>query len=90
MGLKVFTNSMVRKPVLCNEDRSDMEDYPVYFDHAGGYGSGKRRFMLYLSPSVPAPQNCCLYKMATSTLRVVFVFFFGISLCQSLFLVISF
>ncbi|NXX77295.1 OVOS protein, partial [Urocolius indicus] len=28
MGLKVFTNSMLRKPVLCNEDKSDMEDYP--------------------------------------------------------------
>ncbi|XP_009573492.1 PREDICTED: ovostatin-like [Fulmarus glacialis] len=33
MGLKVFTNSVLRKPVLCNEDKSDIEDYPVYFDH---------------------------------------------------------
>ncbi|NXW83855.1 OVOS protein, partial [Alopecoenas beccarii] len=33
MGLKVFTNSVLRKPVLCNEDRSEIEDYPVYFDH---------------------------------------------------------
>lgn len=52
MGLKVFTNSVLRKPVLCNEDRSDMEDYPVYFDHGvahvSGYGIGKRMFILYL------------------------------------------
>ncbi|NXD73285.1 OVOS protein, partial [Eolophus roseicapillus] len=48
MGLKVFTNSVLRKPVLCNEDKSDMEDFPVYFDHVGGYASGKRRFILYL------------------------------------------
>ncbi|NWX05013.1 OVOS protein, partial [Caloenas nicobarica] len=33
MGLKVFTNSVLRKPVLCNEDRSEIEDYPAYFDH---------------------------------------------------------
>ncbi|KAK2537742.1 ovostatin [Columba guinea] len=33
MGLKVFTNSVLRKPVLCNEDRSEIEDHPVYFDH---------------------------------------------------------
>uniref|UniRef100_A0A8C6JTV4 Uncharacterized protein n=1 Tax=Melopsittacus undulatus TaxID=13146 RepID=A0A8C6JTV4_MELUD len=39
MGLKVFTNSVLRKPVLCNEDKSDTEDYPVYFDHTSGYGS---------------------------------------------------
>ncbi|NXG09944.1 OVOS protein, partial [Sakesphorus luctuosus] len=28
MGLKVFTNSVLRKPVLCNEEESDVEDYP--------------------------------------------------------------
>ncbi|KAJ7418213.1 ovostatin [Willisornis vidua] len=28
MGLKVFTNSMLRKPVLCNEEESDVEDHP--------------------------------------------------------------
>ncbi|KFW02616.1 Ovostatin, partial [Fulmarus glacialis] len=53
MGLKVFTNSVLRKPVLCNEDKSDIEDYPVYFDHdvahvIGGSVTGKRRFILYL------------------------------------------
>ncbi|NXH97501.1 OVOS protein, partial [Pachycephala philippinensis] len=30
MGLKVFTNSVLRKPVLCNEDRSDTEHYPSH------------------------------------------------------------
>ncbi|NXF53487.1 OVOS protein, partial [Oceanites oceanicus] len=47
MGLKVFTNSVLRKPVLCNEDKSDMEDYPVYFDHGvahvSGYGPDESR-----------------------------------------------
>ncbi|KFZ67431.1 Ovostatin, partial [Podiceps cristatus] len=56
MGLKVFTNSVLRKPVLCNELRSDMEDYPVSFDHGmahvGGYGEGKTRFILYLQSHV--------------------------------------
>ncbi|NXI47854.1 OVOS protein, partial [Galbula dea] len=33
MGLKVFTNAVLRKPVLCNEGKSDMEDYPGYFNH---------------------------------------------------------
>ncbi|NXF96427.1 OVOS protein, partial [Eubucco bourcierii] len=36
MGLKVFTNSMLRKPVLCNENKSDMEDYPTYLHHGFG------------------------------------------------------
>ncbi|NXJ98384.1 OVOS protein, partial [Corythaixoides concolor] len=45
MGLKVFTNSVLRKPVLCNEDRSDTEDYPVYFDHGGGYGADESRII---------------------------------------------
>ncbi|NXI78251.1 OVOS protein, partial [Rhipidura dahli] len=31
MGLKVFTNSVIRKPVLCNEERSDTEDYPSHY-----------------------------------------------------------
>ncbi|NWX36500.1 OVOS protein, partial [Notiomystis cincta] len=31
MGLKVFTNSALRKPVLCNEDRSDTENYPSHY-----------------------------------------------------------
>ncbi|KAF1651516.1 Ovostatin, partial [Aptenodytes patagonicus] len=45
MGLKVFTNSVLRKPVLCNEDKSDMEDYP-YFDygyHVSSYGPDEPR-----------------------------------------------
>ncbi|KAF1495766.1 Ovostatin, partial [Pygoscelis antarcticus] len=46
MGLKVFTNSVLRKPVLCNEDRSDMEDYS-YFDYGvtpvSGYGLDESR-----------------------------------------------
>ncbi|NXG75108.1 OVOS protein, partial [Baryphthengus martii] len=49
MGLKVFTNSVLRKPVLCNEGKSDMEDHPVYFDHelahGGGYGSDESRIL---------------------------------------------
>ncbi|KAM7130913.1 ovostatin-like [Ciconia maguari] len=40
MGLKVFTNSVLRKPVLCNEDKSDMEDYPAIFDHGVAHVSG--------------------------------------------------
>ncbi|NWI86203.1 OVOS protein, partial [Pitta sordida] len=32
MGLKVFTNSALRKPVLCNEEESDEEDYPHHYD----------------------------------------------------------
>ncbi|NXH78696.1 OVOS protein, partial [Hydrobates tethys] len=40
MGLKVFTNSVLRKPVLCNEDKRDMEDYPVYFDDGVAHASG--------------------------------------------------
>ncbi|NWU72201.1 OVOS protein, partial [Pterocles burchelli] len=47
MGLKVFTNSVLRKPVLCNEDKSDMEEYSVYFDHGvahvGGYNTAKTK-----------------------------------------------
>ncbi|NXC13934.1 OVOS protein, partial [Corythaeola cristata] len=45
MGLKVFTNSVLRKPVLCNEDKSDTEDYPAYFDHGVGYGADESRIM---------------------------------------------
>ncbi|NXD41952.1 OVOS protein, partial [Copsychus sechellarum] len=31
MGLKVLTNSVLRKPVLCNEERSDMENPPSHY-----------------------------------------------------------
>ncbi|NXP17757.1 OVOS protein, partial [Scytalopus superciliaris] len=31
MGLKVFTNSVLRKPVLCSEKQSDVEDYPHHY-----------------------------------------------------------
>ncbi|OWK54561.1 Ovostatin [Lonchura striata] len=30
MGLKVFTNSVLRKPVLCNEERSDTENFLLH------------------------------------------------------------
>ncbi|XP_074966871.1 ovostatin-like [Phalacrocorax aristotelis] len=49
MGLKVFTNSVLRKPVLCNEDKSDMEDYPVYLEHGftpvNVYGTDESRIL---------------------------------------------
>ncbi|XP_009876792.1 PREDICTED: ovostatin-like [Apaloderma vittatum] len=49
MGLKVFTNSMLRKPVLCNEVKADMEDHPIYSNHgiahAGGYGAEESRII---------------------------------------------
>ncbi|NXF32867.1 OVOS protein, partial [Nyctibius bracteatus] len=49
MGLKVFTNSLLRKPVLCNEEKSDMENYPAYFDHGvaqvSGYGKEESRII---------------------------------------------
>ncbi|NWX55663.1 OVOS protein, partial [Promerops cafer] len=48
MGLKVFTNSVLRKPVLCNEERSDTENYPAQYYDADLKASGKRRFILYL------------------------------------------
>ncbi|KFP70300.1 Ovostatin, partial [Acanthisitta chloris] len=55
MGMKVFTNSVLRKPVLCNEDESDMEDYP-YSHHSGSHfkvqTSGKRKFILYLQSHI--------------------------------------
>ncbi|NWV93529.1 OVOS protein, partial [Machaerirhynchus nigripectus] len=41
MGLKVFTNSVLRKPVLCNEDRSDTEDYPSHYYNANLKASGE-------------------------------------------------
>ncbi|KFP08055.1 Ovostatin, partial [Calypte anna] len=48
MGLKVFTNSVLRKPILCNEDRSDTEDYPSYFAgglaQSSGYSSVRKFF----------------------------------------------
>ncbi|NXT66031.1 OVOS protein, partial [Chaetops frenatus] len=46
MGLKVFTNSVLRKPVLCNEDRSDTENYPAQYSDANFKASGKRIFIL--------------------------------------------
>ncbi|NWX48160.1 OVOS protein, partial [Steatornis caripensis] len=49
MGLKVFTNSVLRKPVLCNEDKSDTEDDPAYFEHGvahvSGYGTDEARIL---------------------------------------------
>ncbi|NXR66779.1 OVOS protein, partial [Rhadina sibilatrix] len=58
MGLKVFTNSELRKPVLCNEERSDTENYPSHYYDAnlktsaesgtlggrGGYSSVRKYF----------------------------------------------
>ncbi|NXJ71585.1 OVOS protein, partial [Rostratula benghalensis] len=39
MGLKVFTNSVLQKPVLCNEDRSHTEEYFSYFEHDVAHSS---------------------------------------------------
>lgn len=39
MGLKVFTNSTLRKPVLCNEDKLDWEENRIYFEHGASGGS---------------------------------------------------
>ncbi|NXU11553.1 OVOS protein, partial [Pardalotus punctatus] len=41
MGLKVFTNSVLRKPVLCNEDRSDVEVHPSHYYDANLKVSGE-------------------------------------------------
>ncbi|NXM78015.1 OVOS protein, partial [Serilophus lunatus] len=42
MGLKVFTNSALRKPVLCNEEASDMEVYPHHYgSHMDAKASGE-------------------------------------------------
>ncbi|NWT52558.1 OVOS protein, partial [Erythrocercus mccallii] len=41
MGLKVFTNSVLRKPVLCNEERSEMENYPSHYYGANLKGSAE-------------------------------------------------
>ncbi|NXM21006.1 OVOS protein, partial [Ploceus nigricollis] len=41
MGLKVFTNSVLRKPVLCNEERSDMENHPPQYYDANLKASGE-------------------------------------------------
>ncbi|NXC97959.1 OVOS protein, partial [Certhia familiaris] len=49
MGLKVFTNSVLRKPVLCNEEISDTENYPSHYYDANLKASGKRRFILGFS-----------------------------------------
>ncbi|CAN8195481.1 unnamed protein product [Coccothraustes coccothraustes] len=41
MGLKVFTNSVLRKPVLCNEERSETENYPAHYYDANLKASGE-------------------------------------------------
>ncbi|XP_068037839.1 ovostatin-like [Anomalospiza imberbis] len=41
MGLKVFTNSVLRKPVLCNEERSDTENYPSHYYDANLKATGE-------------------------------------------------
>ncbi|XP_009560763.2 ovostatin [Cuculus canorus] len=49
MGLKVFTNSVLRKPVLCNEDKSQVDHYPAYFGHGvtpvNSYGTEEGRII---------------------------------------------
>ncbi|NXO10407.1 OVOS protein, partial [Oriolus oriolus] len=45
MGLKVFTNSVLRKPVLCNEHRSDTEDYPSHYYSADLKASDESRII---------------------------------------------
>ncbi|NXW72503.1 OVOS protein, partial [Hirundo rustica] len=42
MGLKVFTNSVLRKPVLCNEERSETENYPSQYYGANLKAAGKK------------------------------------------------
>ncbi|NXL86370.1 OVOS protein, partial [Alectura lathami] len=47
MGLKVFTNSMLRKPVLCNEDRSERENDRIYLEYGvsgGAFAKDDSRF----------------------------------------------
>ncbi|XP_053792555.1 ovostatin-like [Vidua chalybeata] len=41
MGLKVFTNSVLRKPILCNEERSDTENYPSHYYDANLKAAGE-------------------------------------------------
>ncbi|NXK68024.1 OVOS protein, partial [Sylvietta virens] len=43
MGLKVFTNSVLRKPVLCNEERPDPENYPSHYYGSNLKASGKKK-----------------------------------------------
>ncbi|XP_071413375.1 ovostatin-like [Pithys albifrons albifrons] len=45
MGLKVFTNSMLRKPVLCNEEASDVEDYPHLYGPNANFETSDRLLM---------------------------------------------
>ncbi|NXL70913.1 OVOS protein, partial [Leptocoma aspasia] len=59
IGLKVFTNAAVRKPVLCNEMRSDEENYPSHSYDSHLKASGKRRFILYLQS-----QSACSLKLS--------------------------
>ncbi|KAM6309763.1 ovostatin-like [Podargus strigoides] len=44
MGLKVFTNAALRKPVLCNEDKSDTGDSPG-IPHVSSYGQEESRIL---------------------------------------------
>ncbi|NXB88277.1 OVOS protein, partial [Vidua chalybeata] len=46
MGLKVFTNSVLRKPILCNEERSDTENYPSHYYDANLKAAGKKKSMI--------------------------------------------
>ncbi|XP_032942862.1 ovostatin-like [Catharus ustulatus] len=41
MGLKVVTNSVLRKPVLCNEERSETENHPSHYYDANLKASGE-------------------------------------------------
>ncbi|NWZ38433.1 OVOS protein, partial [Brachypodius atriceps] len=41
-GLKVFTNSALRKPVLCKEETSDTENYPSHYSDTNLKASGKK------------------------------------------------
>ncbi|NWY63554.1 OVOS protein, partial [Erithacus rubecula] len=63
MGLKVFTNSVLRKPVLCNEERSEMENPPSHYYDANLKASGKRRFILLQLQS----QSSCVRKYFPET-----------------------
>ncbi|NXU86102.1 OVOS protein, partial [Xiphorhynchus elegans] len=46
MGLKVFTNSVIRKPVLCNEEEADVEDYPHHYgSHINAKNSDESRII---------------------------------------------
>ncbi|XP_023968757.2 ovostatin-like [Chrysemys picta bellii] len=42
MGLKVFTNSTIRKPVLCPSDKACPKDSTPDYGFSGGYAGGRR------------------------------------------------